>query len=124
MADPAGTSPEMNRRQQPFTLYGANGRVYATNVDQKLVDLGALARQEGGFDYLLDGNKLDGTGLPSAEAALQELASRLSFLYLDGQFTALADVRGSEGVNLDGAARLDIVLDELAPGERMEDANV
>jgi hypothetical protein len=39
-----------------------------------------------------------------------------------GQFTALADARA--GVNLEGATRLDIVLDELEPGERMYDATV
>lgn len=120
--DPA--SPDAARRQQPFTLYAAGGRVYATNVAQKLVDLGALWRDAAGFHYLLDGNKMEGHGLITPEAALREMAQRVSFLYLDGQFTALADLRGTDGVVLDGAARLDITLDELAPGERIENANV
>lgn len=119
----AAPSPEAARRERPFTLYAANGRVYATNVDQKLVDLGALWRDDQGFQYCLDGNGLRGDGVITAEAALREIAGRLSFLFLDGQFTALADLRGTDGVALDGAARLDMVLDELAPGERIEDAN-
>ena len=117
------TSPDAARRQQPFTLYAASGRVYATNVAQKLVDLGALWRDDAGFRYLLDGNKMQGDGLITAEAALREIAQRVSFLYLDGQFTALADLRGTDGVALDGAVRLDIDLDELAPGEQIENAN-
>jgi hypothetical protein len=112
------------RTQQPFTLYAAGGRVLASNARQKLIDLGALTRQEDGFCYLLDGNKETGKGLPSAEAALREIASHLRFLYLDGQFTALADLRGSPDVSLDGAPRLDIVLDELRPGEPIVDATV
>lgn len=117
-------SPDAARRQQPFTLYASAGRVYASNVAQKLIDLGALWRDDGGFRYLLDGNKMEGNGLITAEAALRDIAQRVSFLYLDGQFTALADLRGTDGVALDGAARLDIVLDELAAGERIENANV
>lgn len=56
-------------------------------------------------------------------AAAIHLVRRVSFLYLDGQFTALADLRGTDGVALDGAVRLDIDLDELAPGEQIENAN-
>lgn len=117
-------SPDAARRQQPFTLYAASGRVYATNVAQKLVDLGALWRDDAGFHYLLDGNKMEGHGLITAQAALRDIAQRVSFLYLDGQFTALADLRGTDGLALGEAVRLDITLDELAPGERIENANV
>ncbi|MDB5955071.1 hypothetical protein [Ramlibacter sp.] len=109
-------------RPQPFTLYAAGGRVYASNSDQKVIDLGELARDDSGaFAWLLDGNQQRGSGF-TEEAALGDLAQRLRFLWLDGQFTALADARA--GVNLEGATRLDIVLDELEPGERMYDATV
>jgi len=109
-------------RPQPFTLYAAGGRVYATNRDQKLIDLGALARDDSGaFAWLLDGNQQRGSAF-TEEAALGDLAQHLRFLWLDGQFTAVADARDS--VNLEGATRLDIVLDELEPGERMYDATV
>ena len=124
MTNPSVSPDDAVRRDQPFSLYAANGRVYASNVAQKLVDLGALWRDDAGFHYLLDGNKMQGDGLITAEAALREIGARLSFLYLDGQFTALANVRGTDGVSLDGAARVDITLDELARGEPMENAKV
>jgi hypothetical protein len=116
-------TPEAYPRPQPFTLYAANGRIYASNVDRKLIDLGALSRNDQGFCYFVDGNQLRGEGHLTAEAALREIAERISFLFLDGQFTANADLRDSS-VSLHGAARLEITLDELAPGERMENANV
>ena len=122
MADPDDDA-RAAARPQPFTLYAARGRVYASNRDQKLIDLGALTRDdEGSVSWLLDGNQQRGTGFANEDAALRDLAEHLRFLWLDGQFTAVADARA--GVNLEGAARLDIVLDELAPGEREYDATV
>jgi hypothetical protein len=116
-------TPRSPLRPQPFTLYAAGGRIYATNRDQKLIDLGALTRDESGaFSWLLDGNQQRGSGFFTEETALGDLAGKLQFLWLDGQFTAVADAR--DGVNLQGATRLDIVLDELAPGERAYDATV
>jgi hypothetical protein len=112
-------------RQQPFTLYAANERIYALNADRKLIDLGALERTDSGaFRYMLDGNHETGEGFFTEEAALRDIAGRIRFLWLDGQFTAVADAREGGEVNLDGATQLDIVLDELKPGERMYDATV
>ena len=112
-------------RQQPFTLYAAQGRVYARNRDQKVIALGALARDDGGaFSYLLDGNQQGGKGFFTEEEALRDVAGKLRFLWLDGQFTAVADARDDPALHLDGATQLDIVLDELQPGERMVDATV
>jgi hypothetical protein len=110
--------------QQPFTLYAAQGRVYASNVDEKLIDLGSLAQADDGWQYRLDGNGQAAGGLPDAQSALQHLATHLRFLYLDGQFTALVDERGSAALDLGDGARLDILLDELPPGERIQDASV
>lgn len=107
-----------------FTLYAANGRVYASNVAQKLVDLGSFTKGDDGFGYRLDGNGLAGSGFSDPDAALRDLGGRLEFLFLDGQFTALVDVRGNEGVELDGVPQRPLLLDELAPGERMQDARV
>jgi hypothetical protein len=116
-------TPDAYPRPQPFTLYAAHGRIYASNVDQKLIDLGAISRNDQGFCWLLDGNQERGDGHLTEEAALRDLSRRISFLFLDGQFTANADVRDTD-ISLDGAARLDVTLDELAPGERMENAGV
>jgi hypothetical protein len=46
------------------------------------------------------------------------------FLWLDGQFTAVADARDDPDLDLDGARQIEVTLDELKPGERMEDATV
>lgn len=113
---------DSERPRQLFTLYAAHGRIYCSNVDQKLVDLGALTRRDDGLSYLLDGNQLTGYGLPGQEEALRQVAERIDFLWLDGQFTALADVRGQ--VNLEGATRIDVALHVPQPGERMQDAGV
>lgn len=113
------------RTQQRFTLFAHAGRVLARNVDGKLIDLGSLQRDDGGsWTYLLDGNQLSGGGMLTAEAALREIGERAGFLYLDGQFTAVADLREGTPPDLSKAEALEITLDELQPGERMEDARV
>jgi hypothetical protein len=111
-------------RKQPYTLYAANDRVYARNAAGPVVDLGSLRRDGGTFCYLLDGNKLAGSGFTTAEGALRDISARLHFLWLDGQFTALPDVRQSAGVDFGQATQIDIELDELGPKERIEDARV
>jgi hypothetical protein len=99
--------------------------VYVRNTDQKVIDLGELARADGGaFRYRLDGNQEQGQGFFTEEEALRDLARHLRFLWLDGQFTAVADARDGNALNLDGATQLQIVLDELQPGERIHDATV
>lgn len=113
----AGAKP----KKQPYTLYAAGGRVYAQNAASTIIDLGALTRQDDGVCYVLDGNKLSGSGFFTAEAALRDIARRLHFLWLDGQFTALADVRGK--VDLSGATRLPIQLDELGSNEPVQSAS-
>jgi hypothetical protein len=122
---PSPDNAQRATRPQPFTLYAAGGRIYARNTDQKLIDLGPIAREDGGsFCYLLEGNKQGGNGFFTEEAALRDIAEHLRFLWLDGQFTAIADAREGGDVNLDGATQLEIELDELAPGEREYDATV
>lgn len=109
--------------RQTFTFYAAGGRVLASNADQKLVDLDALSDASQGWRYLLDGNRQSGEGFPSPEAALRHIADHTRFLYLDGQFTALADLReGSAPVHLDGAPSIEVSIDVLQRGEPMEDA--
>jgi hypothetical protein len=112
------------RRQQPFTLYAADGRIYARNVDQKVIDLGEIRQDGGAWRWLLDGNKESGQGFSSAEDALRDIGTHLRFLWLDGQFTAVADAREGGTLDLDGASQVQITLDELAPGERIFDATV
>jgi len=120
------TSSEPASPRRAYTFYAADGRVYVSNAtaEQKLIDLGALSEQENGFSYLLDGNQLGAQGLPSAEAALRHIADHIRFLYLDGQFSALPDLRGNQSVHLDGAPHIEVMMDELQRGEPMEDATV
>ena len=118
--DPTLRSPV----RQPFLLYAKDGRIYARNRTQKVIDLGALAQEGGGYRYLLDGNKQSEGGFSGEEEALQALARNIRFLWLDGQFTAVADAREDPALNLDGATRISIELDEMPPGEREVDATV
>jgi hypothetical protein len=110
--------------RQAFTFYAANGHIYASNVKQKLIDLGSVMEDGGGYSYLLDGNRQSGQNLASLEAVLRHVADHIRFLYLDGQFTALADLRETGRVNLDGAAQIDVMIDELQSGEPIVDARV
>jgi hypothetical protein len=112
------------RRQQPFTLFASRDRIYARNTDQKLIDLGELRQDGGSWRYRLDGNGQSGEGFFTPEEALREIGRNMRFLWLDGQFTAVADAREGGDLNLEGATELEIVLDELPPGERMFDATV
>jgi len=113
---------DTSRTRRHFTFLAANGRLYARNLDMKIIDLGALARADDGqWRWTLDGNQLSG-GAPDAQAAMRDAAARMGFLYLDGQFTAVAPIGAT--THLDGAETVDLVLDELQPGERMEDARV
>lgn len=123
--DPRDIPRAHGGQQQRFTLFAARGRAYARNSEQKIIDLGELARQDGGaWRYVLDGNGQSGSGFSTGEEALRDIARHLRFLWLDGQFTAVADARDDPGLDLDGAVELDITLDELKPGERAYDATV
>jgi hypothetical protein len=115
---------DSSSRQKPFSFFAARGRIYARNVDQKLIDLGEMTRDDAGTGYVLDGNGMSGRGFKDEKTALDDMASKLRFLWLDGQFTAVADARDNADLDLDGATQVDITLDELPPGERIFDATV
>ena len=107
-----------------FTFHAAEGRLYCRNEDGKIIDLGKLARQpDGSWHYLLDGNQLAG-GAPTPEVAMADAASRMGFLYLDGQITAVADAREQHELRLDDAPAIERAFVEMQAGERMEDARV
>lgn len=110
--------------RQTFILYAARDRVFASNVRQKLIDLGSLTQHNASFSYELDGDHEGGDGFKSAEEALRDIGETISFLYLDGQFTALPDARGPEGPDLAEALQLAITLDELGEGEPAININV
>ena len=113
----------------PFVLYALKGRVYASNVKDKLVDLGRLAQDgdgdgDGGtYAYVLDGDHSTGSGFADAHEALEHIAQTTTFLFLDGQFTALEDLGGTARPDLAEAPRLEVTLDPLGRGERAIDPN-
>jgi hypothetical protein len=101
----------------PFTFYAANGRVYASNVKDKLIDLGRLDREGKGYAYQLDADeKIASRGFETPEHALADIVGAITFLFLDGQFTALADV-GGERPDLADAPQIHVTLDALGKGE-------
>jgi hypothetical protein len=73
VADPGNAATH-----QAFSLYAANGRIYVSNVDQKLIDLGSLTQEGDGFAWQLDGNKLSGRGLPDEVAALRDVVNQMA----------------------------------------------
>ena len=122
----ASPSPSAAPAGVPFVLYALRGRVYASNVKQKLVDLGELVQDgEGGtYSYLLDGDKSTGGGFATAQEALAHIAQTTTFLFLDGQFTALEDLGGADRPDLADAPQLEVTLDPLGRGEKIIDTQV
>lgn len=112
------TSPTaMQPPGQGFTLYAAQGRVLCSNKRDKLIDLGLLHQEEGAWQYQMDGDEtVAATGFATAEEALADLAGTITFLYLDGQFTALADVGEGGRPDLADATQIHITLDPLGHG--------
>jgi hypothetical protein len=95
----------------PYTLYAVQGRVYASNVEDALIDLGRLGKEDdGSFGFTLDGNAAEDHGFASTGEALQGVAEQLSFYFLDGQFTSLPDCHRE--VDVSGAERLGICLQD------------
>jgi hypothetical protein len=123
---PVSTNTNTNTSASPsaapagarFVLYALQGRVYASNVKHKLVDLGRLAQEgeDGTYAYLLDGDKATGSGFAGAREALAHIAQTTSFLFLDGQFTALEDLGGAYRPDLADAPQLEVSLDPLGRG--------
>lgn len=79
--------------QQTYTLYASHGRVYAENRDGKLVDIGSVRKEGNSYRCHLDADGVLTEAMPSPERAMADLQQRISFLFLDGQFTALPDAR-------------------------------
>ena len=80
--------------QQLFTLYASHGRIYAENGEGKLIDIGSLRKDGNVYRCRLDSDGVSSDAMASPERAMADLQQRIDFLYLDGQFTALPDIRG------------------------------
>lgn len=104
-------------RSESFTLFAARGRVYARNVRGKVIDLGRLACEHGAWAAEIDGSHDRIAPQPSALAALDAVAERLTFLFLDGQFTALADLAGDGRPDLEQAPQRELALEPPGPAQ-------
>lgn len=106
-----------------FTLYASQGRVLASNVRDKLIDLGTLQASDGaGWSYDLDGEDCPaGSGFASAQEALAGLAQAITFLYLDGQFTAQRDLSDQPRPDLPDAPQVAVTLDPRGQAEPVLD---
>lgn len=117
--DKAIPTPELaptTRAASTFTLYAYQGHLYASNVRGKLIELGTLTQGDngGGCAYAIDGDdRPDGSGFASAQEALQEVARGITFLYLDGQFTAQRDLSDVHRPDLPDAPQVRVTLDPL-----------
>lgn len=116
----ADMAPPLSPETHPghtFTLYAAQGRVYARNVRDKLIDLGALTRQAQGWAYRLDGDGRAGAaGFGDAEQALADIAATVNYFYLDGQFTALQDLGEALRTDVQDATQILVTLDPRGQG--------
>lgn len=107
------------RRANPqnFTLFTTRGRLYVRNVKQKVIDIGELPGSgKGPYSYRLDVGGMSGEGFDSADTALRDLASQLTFIYLDGQFTSLPE-EDTSSLDIDGATQLEVVCGHAGNAE-------
>lgn len=100
-----------------YTLYAANGRIYARNPVGALIDLGALRDDSGTYSFILDGDGVEGEGFGSEAEALEAAANSLDFFFLDGQFTSLPDQ--SADVDVTEAASFSFLLRDRIPDSQI-----
>ena len=104
---------ENKRDLMPYLLYYCQSRLLVENIDGHVVDIGGAELVGGKLRWQLDGKEAKGTTENEAEEMLNDVARHLSFLFVDGQFTSLPDVRGEYGDRLDNAPSREISLSEL-----------
>ena len=110
MADEPDTPAALER---PFRLIVADRRVLAQNPAGKLIDIGEIAHEPQGYAIRLDVDAIATAPEPDPQRALAALRPKLSFDYLDGLFTSMADAH-VDGL-LDACPQLRFTLDEPIP---------
>jgi hypothetical protein len=104
----------MENTSQQFTLYASHGRIYAENSAGKLIDLGAVRKEGNVFAYRLDADGVSGEASESFARALADVEHRITYLYLDSQFTALPDLREKVELPADAPAAVISLTDTVA----------
>lgn len=99
--------------RMPYLLFLCENRILAQNICGHVIDLGGLTKQNGTIDWLLDSNKEKGENLKTEIEALEDIANKIDFLFLDGQFTSLPDISAEYKDKLTSAPSMEIVLNEL-----------
>ena len=111
MAEPDSSPAALER---PFRLIAADGRVLAQNPAGKLIDLGEIVHEATrGYAIRLEVDGITTAPEPDEPRALAALRPQLSFDYLDGLFTSMADAH-FDGL-LDAYPQLGFTLDEPVP---------
>ncbi len=89
-------SPLADSRHAPvaeeYAIYTSAGRIYVQEASGKVIDLGDLFETAHIYGYRLDRGGIEGQGYADLGAALRDLASRLTFSYLDALFRSQPDV--------------------------------
>lgn len=113
VADESSASPTLDR---PFRLIVVERRVLAQNPAGKLIDIGEIVHDAPrGYTIRLDVDAIDTEPEADPQRALAALRPKLTFDYLDGLFTSMADAH-VDG-RLDACPQLSFTLDEpLPPG--------
>jgi len=102
--------------ERPFRLIVANRRVLAQNPAGKLIDIGEIVHEpRAGYTIRLDVDALATAPAPDPQRALAALRPQLTFDYLDGLFTSLADAHVDGLVS--ACPQLSFTLDEPVPRE-------
>lgn len=103
----------------PYNLYYCHSRLLLENIDGHVVDIGGVETKGQYFQWQLDGKDAQGSVENDVGALLRDVEQHLSFLFVDGQFTSLPNVKEKYGDHLDNAASREISLPEL--NDRDED---
>lgn len=104
--------------EQTYTLYASHGRVYAENRDGKLVDIGSVRKEGNVYRCRLDADSVLSEAMESPERAMADIQQRIGFLYMDGQFTALPDVRQQAKLAADAPSTRITLSQEVHEPER------
>lgn len=79
----------------------------------------SLKEAQGHYGYALDGgDQVSRDGFPSPEDALADIAGTVTFLYLDGQFTALEDLSEGRSPDLSDMPQIQVSLTRWATASR------
>ncbi|MDH8270722.1 hypothetical protein QIG44_27045, partial [Klebsiella pneumoniae] len=77
--------------------------------DGHVIDIGGLNKKNGTIDWLLDSNKEKGENLKTEIEALEDIANKIDFLFLDSQFTSLPDISAAYKDKLTSPPSMEIV---------------